>query len=328
MARILDTGVPCVVIDRYYEKLKPLTVDLDDLRGGRLPAELLLKNGHRRIAFACPFRSPSIVVRQRIRGFAQVLREAGVPFPARYFFNSSGSLEDGVRIGRAICAMSDRPTAVVTTLDRLAVGILEGIRLSGYSVPNDISIVGFDNWELLEYVQPKLTTVLQDLERRPNAWSRLFDAPHPRGGDRAAARHAGCTAARAPVRPKNLSRRAVFRLHMRAYSAYIETSPDPKRIRARSFGGWGLLEGFLIGRIGVLLNFDQLLKAHRVELLEVGVPFAVDAAVHDPVRVLGFAVVVDVRGQRGQPLCLLLGIGTDREGRDDVFLIDRILGEA
>lgn len=154
------------MIDRYYEKLKPLTVDLDDLRGGRLPAELLLKNGHRRIAFACPFRSPSIVVRQRIRGFAQVLREAGVPFPARYFFNSSGSLEDGVRIGRAICAMSDRPTAVVTTLDRLAVGILEGIRLSGYSVPNDISIVGFDNWELLEYVQPKLTTVLQDLEKK------------------------------------------------------------------------------------------------------------------------------------------------------------------
>ncbi len=91
-----------------------------------------------------------------------------------------------MRIGRAICAMSDRPTAVVTTLDRLAVGILEGIRLSGYSVPNDISIVGFDNWELLEYVQPKLTTVLQDLERRPNAWSRLL--MHRIRGERSSSR--------------------------------------------------------------------------------------------------------------------------------------------
>ena len=125
-----------------------------------------------------------------------------------------------------------------------------------------------------------------------------------------------------------MSRRAVFRLHMRAYSVYIENEPGSKADPGSFFlGGWGLLEGFLIGRIGVLLNFDQLLKAHRVELLEVGVPFAVDAAVHDPVRVLGFAVVVDVCGQRGQPLCLLLGIGTDREGRDDVFLIDRIFGE-
>ena len=166
MKQVLDTGVPCVVLDRYYDGLDPLTVDLDDLHGGQVPARFLLENGHKRIAFACPFNEPSIVVRQRIRGFAQVLREAGVAFPARYFFNTNGSFEQGVRVGRTLCAMSDRPTAVVTTLDRLAVGILEGVRLSGYSVPNDISIIGFDNWEVLQYVSPKLTTVAQDYEKK------------------------------------------------------------------------------------------------------------------------------------------------------------------
>ena len=45
-------------------------------------------------------------------------------------------------------------------------GILEGVRLSGYSVPNDISIIGFDNWEVLQYVSPKLTTVAQDYEKK------------------------------------------------------------------------------------------------------------------------------------------------------------------
>ena len=166
MRKVLRTGVPCVVLDRFYKDLKPLTVDLDDYHGGNLPARFLLENGHRRIAFACPFRSRSIVVSQRIRGFAQALKEAGVSFPARYFFNTSGSFEDGVRVGRSVCAMRDRPTAVVTTLDRLAVGVLEGVRLSGYNVPNDVSIIGFDNWEVLRYVRPTLTTVSQDLDKK------------------------------------------------------------------------------------------------------------------------------------------------------------------
>ncbi len=166
MKQVLDTGVPCVILDRYYKNLNPLTVDLNDLHGGQLPARFLIENGHRRIAFACPFNERSIVVSQRIKGFSQVLKEAGVPFPARYFFNTDGSFEDGMRVGRALCAMEDRPTAVVSTLDRLAVGILEGVRLSGYSVPNDISIISFDNWEVLQYVQPKLTTIAQDYEKK------------------------------------------------------------------------------------------------------------------------------------------------------------------
>ena len=166
LKKILDTGVPCVILDRYYEHLDPLTVDLNDLHGGQLPAQFLLKNGHRKIAYVCPFKCPSIVVSQRIRGFAQVLKEAGVKFPARYFFNVDSTFEAGVQVGRTLCVMQDRPTAVVTTLDILAVGILEGIRLGGYSVPNDFSIVGFDNWEVMRYVRPKLTTISQDLEKK------------------------------------------------------------------------------------------------------------------------------------------------------------------
>lgn len=174
MRAVLDTGVPCVVIDRYYEELSPLTVDLNDFHGGQISARFLLQNGHRKIAMACPYRTPSYVVRDRIRGFSGVLREAGLPFPAQYFFNCSGSYEDGVRIGRALCAMEDRPTAVVTTLDRLAIGILEGVRLSGCRVPEDISIVGFDNWEVMEYVQPKLTTVAQDFDKKAEAVIELL----------------------------------------------------------------------------------------------------------------------------------------------------------
>lgn len=174
MRAVLKAGVPTVVIDRYYDELSPLTVDLDDYRGGYLPARFLIQNGHKKIAFACPFRSPSLVVKDRIRGFADALREAGLEFPACYFFNTSGSYESGIEVGREICRIQDPPTAVVTTLDRLAVGILEGVRISGMSVPDDLSIVGFDDWPVLQYVQPKLTTIAQDFAKKAECVAQLL----------------------------------------------------------------------------------------------------------------------------------------------------------
>lgn len=174
MRTVLRAGIPTVVIDRYYEELDPLTVDLDDYRGGYLPAKFLIKNGHKRIAMACPFRYPSLVVKNRIRGFADALREAGLPFPTECFFNTQGEYEDGIEIGKTISRMKNSPTAVVTTLDRIAIGVLEGARISGVSVPEELSIIGFDNWPVLQYVQPKLTTIAQDFGKKAQCVADLL----------------------------------------------------------------------------------------------------------------------------------------------------------
>ena len=83
----------------------------------------------------------------------------------------------------------------------------------------------------------------------------------------------------------------------------------------------------MIGVVGVGLDGEQFLQAHGVQLLEISVPFVVDAAIHHPVSVLGFAVVEEVGGQRGQTLGLIFCVRADGEGLDNVFLIDSILSQ-
>ena len=70
------------------------------------------------------------------------------------------------KIGKKISVMENPPSAISTTIDILAIGIQEGLRLSGIMVPYDVSIIGFDNWPVLEYVQPKITTIAQDFSKK------------------------------------------------------------------------------------------------------------------------------------------------------------------
>lgn len=174
MRLVADSNIPIVVIDRYYNTLDLLTVDLDDFRGGYLSAKYLLQNGHRRIGFACPYITPSLVVKNRFRGFHTALTQASIVFNPKYFFNSNGSYETGISIGKKISTLKNQPTAISTTLDRLAIGLVEGLRLSGLSVPEDISVIGFDNWPVLEYVQPKLTTIAQDFIKKSDCITDLL----------------------------------------------------------------------------------------------------------------------------------------------------------
>lgn len=174
MALIANSTSPIVVIDKYYDTLDLLTVDLDDFRGGYLSAKYLLQSGHTRIGFACPYTEPSLVVKNRFRGFHAALKQASIAFDPKLFFNSTGFYESGISIGKKISTMKNPPTAISTTLDRLAIGLVEGLRLSGLSVPEDISVIGFDNWPVLEYVQPKLTTIAQDFMKKSDCITDLL----------------------------------------------------------------------------------------------------------------------------------------------------------
>jgi len=174
MRLIANSNIPVVVIDKYYDTLDLLTVDLDDFRGGYLSAKYLLQSGHTRIGFGCPYTKPSLVVKNRFIGFHTALTQASVTFDPKLFFNSTGSYESGISIGEKISTMKNPPTAVSTTLGRLAIGLVEGLRLNGLSVPEDISVIGFDNWPVLEYVRPKLTTIAQDFIEKSDCITKLL----------------------------------------------------------------------------------------------------------------------------------------------------------
>ncbi|MGC5165588.1 LacI family DNA-binding transcriptional regulator [Luteimicrobium sp. DT211] len=149
-----DAGVSPVPVAR---------VGSDDAQGGRLAAEHLLALGHRRIVFCGPTTTPSRVVAERLRGFRAALAAAGVAWDDTLVVPANTSFEEGLRAGGVVAASHPEATAVLATADILAAGLAKALARAGRRVPEDVSVVGYDDTDVAEYVTPSLTTVRQDV---------------------------------------------------------------------------------------------------------------------------------------------------------------------
>ena len=132
-------------------------VATDDADGTAHATRYLMDLGHRSIAFAglAPIR-PSLL---RYLGLRTALDERGLQPAAAV--ECPLTLEGGQRAGRKLAAMDPRPTAIVTYDDMVAVGVIRAVHAAGLRVPEDISVVGFDDVEVAAFVEPPLTTVRQ-----------------------------------------------------------------------------------------------------------------------------------------------------------------------
>lgn len=165
VASLRRAEVPVVLIDSDHPDVTSLSrVVVDDVAGGRLATEYLLSLGHRRIAFVGDLSDNAfhfIWSRDRLRGYRQALEAAGVaPAPA-YCAEGEPSLAGARSLARAMLASADRPTAIVAANDIRAAGVLEAAREIGLRVPEDLSVIGYDDIEVAEIVG--LTTVRQPL---------------------------------------------------------------------------------------------------------------------------------------------------------------------
>ncbi|HWK93397.1 MAG TPA: LacI family DNA-binding transcriptional regulator [Luteimicrobium sp.] len=149
-------------------------VGSDDAQGGRLAAEHLLALGHRRIVFCGPTTTPSRVVAERLRGFRAALETAGVAWDDALVVPANTSFEEGLRAGGVVAAEHPDATAVLATADILAAGLEKALARAGRRVPDDVSVVGYDDTDVAEYVTPSLTTVRQDVVAKGRAAATLL----------------------------------------------------------------------------------------------------------------------------------------------------------
>lgn len=161
-------NIPAVFIDTYASDGTLATVCVDDRRGGYLAAKHLLDMGHRKIAFVSPtLTEHSGVMQERHRGFVDALREHGMAFdPEQHIVTESVLYEQGVEAGRQIAASGQGFTAAAVMADMLALGVMEGLRSGGKRVPEDVSVMGFDDLPECHYSYPKLTSISQHLEEK------------------------------------------------------------------------------------------------------------------------------------------------------------------
>ncbi|MDR2654878.1 MAG: LacI family transcriptional regulator [Oscillospiraceae bacterium] len=165
-AALSNLKVPVVLSDSYLSDYgQMVNVGLQDFEGAKLATEYLIKNGHRRIIFAGPQIRPSGVVQQRLKGYRSALEAAGISFDEKLVFESEFLIERTLELGAEIAARDD-VTAVFATADILAAGIMSGIQQAGRKVPEDFSIVGFDDIDWCRMTMPTLTTVHQDAKQK------------------------------------------------------------------------------------------------------------------------------------------------------------------
>ena len=130
----------------------------NDALGAQQAAQHLVEMGHTRIAHLAGregFRSAE----ERLSGFRDGLEANGRSLDETLVFRGDYTFDSGLACGEDIARMANRPTAIFCANDQMAAGFLQGVRRAGLVVPDDISVVGYDDFQLARITSPKLTTV-------------------------------------------------------------------------------------------------------------------------------------------------------------------------
>jgi LacI family transcriptional regulator len=159
----MNGSVPVVAIDPHTGPSHMPTVDADNLTGAVLATEHLLALGHRRIGFLGG-REDLESSRLREEGYRAALQAAGVEVDPLLVRNGGYRRQTAIAPARELLTLPDRPTAIFAANDLSALGTLDVARELGLSVPDDLSVVGFDNVPESALTEPPLTTVSQPMQ--------------------------------------------------------------------------------------------------------------------------------------------------------------------
>lgn len=171
------SSIPVVLVDCYCDDDNFFhSVRTDDRQGGYLATRYLIDHGHRDIAFVAGELKENGVNYMRFLGYQDALREAGVSLDERLVFEGSVDFQYGSEAGQVLAGEDFRsklrPTAVFATADILAIGVMKGLRDAGLSIPQDISVVGFDD---VYYAQiSSLTTIRQNIYEKGRQAARIM----------------------------------------------------------------------------------------------------------------------------------------------------------
>jgi LacI family transcriptional regulator len=157
----VQSSTPVVAIDPVRDSTIP-SVTADNLSGATAAVEHLLGLGHRLIGFVAG-RSSLAAAASREEGYRRALARAGIAIDSSLVGRGDFQPETAVPLAHALLDLPERPTAIFAASDGMALKVLDVARARGLSVPEDLSIVGFDNVPEAALAQPALTTVDQSM---------------------------------------------------------------------------------------------------------------------------------------------------------------------
>ncbi len=162
LRRLAEESIPFVLLNRHLDSFPVNCVQLDYRIGARDATAHLVALGHRRIAHLT-HRDDRYSVRERIAGYQDALGEAGLEFAADLVIRCAGTIGGAYRAAlEELPGLQPKPTALFTYNDLWCVGVLRALHQLGWRVPEDISLMGYDDLEVSGFLVPPLSTVFQD----------------------------------------------------------------------------------------------------------------------------------------------------------------------
>jgi LacI family transcriptional regulator len=164
LVQMTRQGVPFARVSQLYRGELSPSVSVGDRAGAYKMVEYLAGLKHRRIAFIVGNENQGASI-DRLRGYREALAEIGIPEKPEWIRHGDFTFESGTRCMEELLALRNRPTAVFASNDDMAAGALLVAHRRGYTVPAEISIVGFDDISMAKCLWPPLTTVRQPIKK-------------------------------------------------------------------------------------------------------------------------------------------------------------------
>ena len=160
LAEIKESNIPVSVIDITLEGERVCCISTDNKKGITLAVDYCLKMGHKKIGFikSCDDTEVGLI---RFDTFKKIMEEKNI-YENRFVVQGDFSKESGYTSTKLLIEKKDLPTAIIAANDLMALGAIKAFKEAGIRVPEDISVMGYDNILVGEYSEPELTTIGQN----------------------------------------------------------------------------------------------------------------------------------------------------------------------
>ncbi len=159
---LLLTHLPSIVVGADYPNTTISWIDVDNEEGARMAVEYLAEQGHARIAHLAGEKAQRSAL-LRYSGYCSTLAKYNLPNDPNFVYWCNYDKETGYRYAKRLLKREDRPTAIFAADDLIALGAMEAARELGLRVPEDVSLIGFDDIPKAQDSQPSLTTIQQPM---------------------------------------------------------------------------------------------------------------------------------------------------------------------
>lgn len=164
---------PYVLIDQVDQENSSPVIDATNRQGAYDATRYLIALGHTRIGFVVGLRALSSA-EQRLEGYKAALADSGIPYNPALVVEGDFLQPSGYTAAQELLALPELPTAIFSSNDVMAFGVMDALRDRGLRIPEDISVVGFDDIPHASLSHPKLTTVRQPLDQMGRIAARLL----------------------------------------------------------------------------------------------------------------------------------------------------------